>query len=117
MRRLEFGITRRGFLALLGLQTGLISTKALADSAPKTHHITIKRFKFQPEVLEVKIGETIEWVNEDLAPHTATDVDNAWDTGDLARNETAQVRFDQVGQYDYFCAYHPHMKAVVNVVA
>ncbi|WP_298852650.1 cupredoxin family copper-binding protein [uncultured Ruegeria sp.] len=116
MRQLMYVLNRRSFGVLLAAQLGLIGTGGMAGSA-KTHVVRIKRFKFEPPELEIRPGDTVEWVNEDAAPHTATSVDKSWDTGALKKNQKASVTFDQVGTRDYFCIYHPHMKASLRVVA
>jgi len=41
-------------------------------AAPKTHLARIAGFQFVPNKLEVNVGDTVIWKNEDLVPHTAT---------------------------------------------
>lgn len=93
----------------------LIATTALAQEEPQTHRIVIEEFAFVPERITVQAGDTVEWINRDIVPHTATAADGAWDTGTLAREEKGRMRFPAVGRSDYFCAFHPHMRAYVTV--
>lgn len=122
MRKLTNTINRRVFSALLSAQFGTIATgvsgytSSQNDHSP-THTVMIKRFKFIPEHLEIKAGDTVEWVNEDSAPHTATEDNVAWDTGNLEKSESAQIKFKEAATYSYICTYHPHMKGTVTVTA
>lgn len=93
----------------------LSATTALAQEGPQTHRIVIERFAFTPERITVQAGDTVEWINRDIVPHTATAADGVWDTGTLVREEKGRMRFPAVGRSDYFCAFHPHMRAYVTV--
>ena len=37
---------------------------AAVPKGPQTHTVDIRELKFQPAVLTVKVGQTIEWKNE-----------------------------------------------------
>lgn len=76
----------------------------------------IEEFAFVPERLEIRAGDKVEWVNRDIAPHTATANDRAWDTGGLAKGGSAEVGFSVPGTFAYLCGYHPHMRGEVVVV-
>lgn len=82
-----------------------------------THEVEvgIARFAFGPARVEILVGDSITWINADLAPHTATAGDGAWDTGTLDKGGRGRVTFDMPGEFPYFCAYHPHMKGSVVV--
>ena len=69
-----------------------------------------------PERLEIRAGDEVEWVNRDIAPHTATASDRAWDTGGLGKDESRVLTFDRPGSYTYVCAFHPQMTAKIHVV-
>ena len=53
--------------------------QVIAESS--THVIEIHKMKFQAGMLNVKIGDTVTWVNKDIVPHTATANDKSWDSG------------------------------------
>ncbi len=86
-----------------------------AGEAGQTHQVVIAKFKFIPAELTIQPGDTVEWINQDIAPHTATGSDKAWDTGRLRKNESGAITFSTAGQFDYFCYFHPAMKAVITV--
>ncbi|WP_291735169.1 cupredoxin family copper-binding protein [Leisingera sp. F5] len=87
-----------------------------ATGAPATR-VDISAFAFEPAQVTIRAGESIEWINHDFAPHTATGNEVNWDTGELEKNDSASLRFDTPGTYPYFCAYHPHMRGMVEVIS
>lgn len=78
------------------------------------HTVTIQGMKFAPAELSVAVGDTITFVNEDSAPHTATAGDGAFDTGQLNQGQSAQVTVSAAGEHAYICSIHPAMKGVVT---
>ena len=88
-----------------------VGDRALAGSI--THEVRIKGFTFEPAQVEVRIGDTIRWINDDLAPHTATADKRGWDTGSIAQNQSADIRVTADMEVTYFCVFHPHMKAEI----
>jgi len=88
---------------------------AAADGAAATMaaDVTIQSFAYSPAVVRVRAGGAVTWTNNDSAVHTATGT--GFDTGRLARGQSATVTFDTPGTYDYRCTPHPAMRAVVIV--
>lgn len=74
---------------------------------------------FSPDTVTVVIGvnNTVVWVNNDLATHTATSVDHSWDTGDIAAGASSSLTFNTPGTYKYACIYHYWMTGTVIVKA
>lgn len=107
-------LTRRRLC--LGAGMAVVVSAAPASSAPAAR-VDIRAFEFEPEQVTIRAGDSVEWINHDFAPHTATDDAGDWDTGELAKAQTATLRFDTPGTYPYFCAYHPHMRAEIVVTA
>ena len=75
--------------------------------------MNIQAFAFTPAVVRVKAGGTVTWTNNDSAVHTATGT--GFDTGSLARGQSATVTFDTPGTFDYRCTPHPAMRGTVIV--
>jgi plastocyanin len=82
-----------------------------ANDAAKTHTVIIKNFKFVPEALDVKPGDKIIWVDQDIVPHTATALDKSWDTGAIASEASKEMIVTKAQSLSYYCVYHPIMKA------
>lgn len=81
----------------------------------QTITVTIKNFTFEPALVTASAGDTVVFVNEDGAPHTATATGGAFDTGNLASGESGSVTLVHAGTYEYFCAIHPAMKGTIVV--
>ena len=106
------------------LQTLLICT-ALATLAgptasegsprPKTHIVTIHGMQFVPSNLEVNLGDTVIWQNEDLVPHTVTSARKNFDSGAIEPGRSWKYVVKKKGSYSYICVYHPTMQAELIV--
>jgi plastocyanin len=97
-------------LAAAPLALGLIGLPVVAAE----HIVNIKGMKFSPAELSVATGDTITFVNQDTAPHTASATDGAFDTGRLSKGESATVTVAEGGTHNYICKVHPSMKGVVT---
>lgn len=87
---------------------------ATADpGAPAIVTVMIRSMKFDPPVLEVKKGDTVEWKNDDITPHTATAP--SFDSGSIDAEKSWRNTFTEAGAFPYICTFHPDMKAVVTV--
>jgi plastocyanin len=73
---------------------------------PSVVQVLMKDFVFVPQTITIKAGMTIQFVNLDNAPHTATLDDNSKDTGTLNLNGVAALTFDAPGEISYFCLFH-----------
>lgn len=71
--------------------------------------------------IEIKVGDTVTWINNDSSPHTVTSSSNdgsiTFDSDVLRRGETFSFTFDKEGQYPYLCTLHPSMVGTVVVTA
>jgi plastocyanin len=110
-----FSVTRRttlkGGAAVLAAS---LMPAASASAHNGTVHIRIKGFAFDPDPVSVRHAEALEFTNEDQVPHTATAVDGSWDTGLIAPGEKATFTFKAGFGTDYFCRFHPNMKATLT---
>ncbi|HEV3371578.1 MAG TPA: plastocyanin/azurin family copper-binding protein, partial [Xanthobacteraceae bacterium] len=60
--------------------------------------------------ITVATGTKVTFSNAGTQPHNASSSDGGgWDTGLLARGETATVTFNKPGTYSYTCTPHPSM--------
>ena len=85
------------------------------SSSLQTHTVVIEKFKFVPSELSVSVGDTVQWINRDIAPHTATSKTNDWDSARLDQSDVWSVVITADMAQDYFCRYHPQMKARLNI--
>ena len=78
----------------------------------ETIHITIDKLVFAPGDVTAKVGDTVEWVNNDILAHTATSKD--WDLM-IAPKKSGTLVLKKAGAFDYFCKFHPNMKGRITV--
>jgi plastocyanin len=101
------------------LGTGLSGSSATpaANDATAADEVAVSiiDFAFDAEVIEVPVGTTVTWTNEDAAPHTATSVDKIWDSNILQQGETFSFTFEEAGTFEYLCSLHPAMVGQVIV--
>jgi plastocyanin len=106
-------------LAVLIAAVGLLACRSglAADQRPKpkTHTVTIEGMRFQPERLRVARGDTVVWVNNDLVPHTATSKAGNFDSQIIQSDKSWKFTAAKTGEFPYVCAYHPTMKATLEV--
>jgi disulfide bond formation protein DsbB len=73
---------------------------AAATMAPAAAKVTIKSVKYFPDTTQIKTGETIEWVNNDLTPHTVTsDSGGELNSGSIDVGATWSHTFTQPGTF------------------
>jgi len=89
---------------------------AQAHTTPAEYTINIRKFKFEPDHIDVHIGDTITWVNQDLVAHTATAEDGDWDTEMLEKSQSKSLQVTKGMTGEYFCVFHPHMKGKINIM-
>ena len=67
-------------------------------------------------------GDSIMWENADTAFHTITsvtssgEIDGLFDSSFINAGDSYKLRFDELGNFYYFCSIHPWMNGVVHVV-
>src|SRR5215204_1653334 len=80
---------------------------------------------YQPNPIQVSVGNTVTWTNNDSQPHTVTSgsngqPDNKFNSSPnfsplLNPGQTFSFTFTQAGTYPYFCMLHPNMVGTVSV--
>jgi len=127
---------RRCTLALL-LALALPAGAAASSAAPKAQEpapaATVKildTLTFEPKVVVVHVGDTVEWHNDSLLVHTVTaDPKRAarpedvalpagalpFDSGFLVPEATFRHTFQHAGSYRYFCIPHEGAGMIATV--
>lgn len=112
----RFSLTRSAGALLLVLACGL--GLAAEPAGPKTHVVRIESMKFTPNVISVRPGDTVEFLNTDLVPHTVTERSaRAFDSGMINAKETWKLVIREEGALDYRCIYHPDMMGRIVIGA
>jgi plastocyanin len=79
-----------------------------------TIQITMENLLISPAEAAAKVGDTIELVNKDILAHTATARNGDFDVT-MPPKKTVTYVLKKAGTIDYYCRFHPNMKAVLNV--
>lgn len=82
--------------------------------------VALRNINFEPADLEVAVGTTVTFANEDIVRHTVTagspdDVGDAFDEELDGEGDTITVTFDEEGTVAYFCRLHPAMTGTIAV--
>lgn len=112
-------LTRRWFGRGLGSVLTLAAFPRALRAHDGTHEVTVRieQFAFVPRDIEILAGDSVTWINGDLAPHTATEFGGDWDTGAIEGGESTRITFDAPGDHSYLCGFHPQMKGTIVVRA
>jgi plastocyanin len=99
----------------VSVSSGYRETKASSG----TMEVTMKgsgHYKFVPRTLKISTGDTVTWTNRSNASHDATEKNNgdSW-TPTLNKGDHASHTFDKAGTFQYYCSFHPYMKATIEV--
>ena len=89
-----------------------LGISVLAHAA--TIQITMENLVISPAEATAKVGDTIEWINKDVFAHTATAGNGDWDVT-MPPKKTVTSVLRKAGTVEYYCRFHPNMKAVLNV--
>jgi plastocyanin len=108
---------------IVGLSIGQVSVFAQGESVSIVPNASTMGDKaYSPNPAGVKAGESVTWTNDDSQIHTATsgavgaeDSGMVFDSGILSPKATFDFKFDQAGEFDYYCTLHPQMVGKVDV--
>ena len=79
-----------------------------------TIQITMENLVVSPLEANAKVGDTLELINKDVLAHTATARNGDFDVA-MPPKKTVTYILKKAGTIDYYCRFHPNMKAVLNV--
>ena len=82
--------------------------------APATHTVVIDKMVFGAMPSNLRVGDTVVWVNRDIVRHTATASDRSFDV-DLAPGKSGRIKLTHAGRIGFVCKFHPGMKGVLVV--
>jgi len=95
----------------------VVAALMLGASVPAhgaTIQITMENLVIAPAEVSAKVGDTIEWVNRDILAHTATARNGDWDVT-MPPKKTVTLVLQKAGTIEYYCRFHPNMKATLTV--
>ena len=73
--------------------------------------------KFTQAELEIKVGDTVKFTNNDPFFHNVFSLSDSkmFDLGSYPKGESRDVVFDQPGEIEVECAIHPEMLMTIKV--
>ena len=79
-----------------------------------TIQITMENLVIAPVELSAKVGDTVELINKDIFAHTATARNGDFDVT-MPPRKTVTMVLKKAGKVEYYCRFHPNMKAVLDI--
>jgi plastocyanin len=98
----------------MALASVLALGAATAQAQPAVK-VGIDNFDFSPMTLNVPVGGTVSWTNNDDIPHTVRAVDGSFHSKPLDTGDSFSFTFAKPGVYSYFCSIHPKMLGKIVV--
>jgi len=86
--------------------TSTSTATATATPRPNTVTVNMTNFAFDPKSLTVRVGDTVQWINNSGTPHTSTSDGGAWDSDLVASGGSYSRTFSQTGTFAYHCSFH-----------
>ncbi len=95
------------------------TTDSSVSIVPDASNLTTNAFS--PNPIQVSVGTTVLWANNDAEVHTVNAGENAAPTGlfdfYIPPGGTSEYTFTESGEYPYFCILHPNMVGIVSVIS
>jgi plastocyanin len=79
-----------------------------------TIQITMEILVISPAQTTAKVGDTVEWINKDIFAHTATARNGDFDVA-MPPKKTVTLVLKKAGAIEYYCRFHPNMRATLTV--
>jgi len=102
-------LPRRTLLIALALLSG-----ATVPAQAATIQIVMDNLVVSPAEATAKVGDTIEWINKDIFAHTATARNGDFDVA-MPPKKTVTSVLKKAGTVEFYCRFHPNMKAVLTI--
>ena len=97
--------------------SALMLGACLAARAGEIVEVAIEQMKFVPQVVKVKPGTTVKWVNREKRNNHSIlfEREGLPESERFFPGESWQRTFSKPGTYPYVCGPHPEMTGVVEV--
>ena len=100
----------RALVIATAMMLGAIAVPAHAA----TIQIAMENLVVSPAEATARVGDTIEWINKDIFAHTATARNGDFDVT-MPPKKTVTSVLKKTGTVEYYCRFHPNMKAVLKI--
>ena len=121
MKSRQRGMTFLGLITILLFATSIsmMAAAVLAQQSGATasarRSVAIKDMQFNPATLEINVGDTVVWTNNDDRDHTVVGPTGSFKSENLRAGASYSYQFTKAGTFGYGCSYHPRMKGTITV--
>ena len=98
----------------LPIATLLLFAATAVPAQAATIQIVMENLVITPVEAPAKVGDTVEWINKDVFAHTATARNGDFDVA-MPPKKTVTSVLKKAGSIEYYCRYHPNMKATLSI--
>jgi len=99
---------------LLIITISIISTAGCGNNKDNNrgqYEIWMQNTSFVPQTLNIPLGTTVTWTNQDSIAHTVTSADTSgsqilFDSGSIGMGDNFNYKFNKSGVYHYYCKIH-----------
>ena len=99
---------------ILRIATALLLGAITVPAQAATIQIVMENLVVSSAEVSAEVGDTVEWINKDVFAHTATARNGDFDVT-MPPKKTVTLVLKKAGTIEYYCRFHPNMKAVLNV--
>lgn len=93
-----------------------------APAAAETRVVTMKDRQFAPDELKLKVGDTVEWFNNDQDVHQVISgkdlqdpsLGKPLDSGTMLPGQRYTITFSKPGTYPYMCVIHWSLQSITG---
>jgi plastocyanin len=103
----------RWILGLAAVSLAAAGAAASADAPTRT--VMMPGKLYDPARLDVLVGTTVAWKNDDSINHTATAEDDSFASGYIPPGGTFSYTFRQQGRFEFRCTIHKQMRGEIDV--
>jgi plastocyanin len=114
MTDLRFAVSHRLLLGVAACMA--LSTTAASAAEPRQYTVSMAQMRYNALPADLKVGDTIVWVNKDTVPHTITAKDKSFDLR-VDPGKQATQTMDKAGTFAFYCIYHPAMRGTLKVAS
>jgi plastocyanin len=102
-------------LAIATVVAALLGAAGSVAADAPTRTVTMPGKVFEPAKVDVLVGTTVTWRNDDSTNHTVTTDDDVLASGYIPPGGSFSFAFTREGRYAYHCTIHKFMRGEVNV--
>ncbi len=102
---------------LLKRVPALLALVSFYAVAGQTLEVSVKEYKFLPQEVRIKVGDTVKWINlEKRTSHSVLFLsEGGFESERFFPEESWKRTFDKPGTYKYRCGPHEEMKGTIVV--